>query len=150
MGIRTTPERLASLITVDPLDPINGCWRWGGFVSPRGYARVGKERRYHQVHRLLYELVIGPVPDGLVLDHTCRNRACVNFRHVEPVTNRENIMRGDVPSANRELCKAGHHVLIEVGIYVDSEGTERCHECRLESKRRYHARQRRVAASISG
>jgi hypothetical protein len=70
----------------------------------------------------------------------CRNRACVNPRHVEPVTNHENILRGIVPTANRVLCKSGRHVLGDVGIYVDSEGTERCHQCRLESKRRYRQR----------
>lgn len=98
---------------VDRRNP-DECWEWtgaknlGGYgsihVGPRGSARLA-------AHRLAYELLIGPIPDGLCLDHLCRNRACVNPAHLEPVTNRENILRGTGATARHARqthCKRGH------------------------------------------
>jgi hypothetical protein len=116
----------------------DGCWRWLGTITTKGYGQVCWQGKRYQAHRLFYELFIGPIPDGMTLDHKCRHRWCVNPECVEPVLNRENIMRGTVPSANRAVCKNGRHDITAPGsIYIDSDGTERCHACRLESKRRY-------------
>lgn len=136
-------ERVSSRVK---LDQVSGCWTWTGSRTRRGYghAHVGGGIR-SAVHRIVYELVVGPIPDGLTLDHLCRNRACVNPAHLEPVTNHENILRGLIPSANRDRCKNDRHDLATVGIYVDSEGTQRCRACRLESKRRYVSKMARVA-----
>lgn len=74
----------------------NGCWVWQG-ARTYGYGVVGLGRRGEgtaQTHRALWQLAIGPVPDGLHLDHICRNRACANPMHLEPVTQQENIRRG--------------------------------------------------------
>jgi hypothetical protein len=75
-------------------EPNTGCWLWTGTVMPAGYGtmKVGGQQRL--AHRVAYEAFIGPVPDGLVLDHLCRVRSCVNPWHLQPVTNRENILRG--------------------------------------------------------
>lgn len=89
----------------------NGCWEWAGSRSDTGYGNMqvgsGKVRN---AHRLSYEMFIGPVPDGLELDHLCRNRGCVNPAHLEPVTRTTNILRGNGPAIRkaRTHCKNGH------------------------------------------
>lgn len=71
------------------------CWHWRGALSSQGYGVFYLSRgRYCLAHRFSYETFVGPIPLGLVLDHLCRDRACVNPEHVEPVTNAENIRRG--------------------------------------------------------
>ena len=86
------------------------CWNWRGGCNGNGYGRFC----YHGqrcAHRLAYELLVGPIPEGMQLDHLCRNRRCVNPAHLEPVTCRENILRGGslaAQRARRTHCKRGH------------------------------------------
>lgn len=71
------------------------CWEWSGSViKSTGYGQVWADGTNHLAHRVVYELLIGPIPEGLQLDHLCRNRRCVNPEHLEPVTGKENIRRG--------------------------------------------------------
>lgn len=90
------------------VDKSGVCWVWqGGMFSENGY---GNYRR-RAAHRVAYELCVGPVPDGLTLDHLCRNKRCVNPAHLEPVTTGENVRRGIGPSAQnarKTHCKRGH------------------------------------------
>jgi hypothetical protein len=92
----------------------SGCWEWTASYYPNGYgcARPGGHSAPGQMaHRLVYEIEIGPIPEGLVLDHLCRNKGCCNPDHLEPVTQRENVLRGDGPSAQFAMqthCKRGH------------------------------------------
>lgn len=87
------------------------CWPWLGGKNPKGYGRYHVGPRQVQAHRFAYELTIGPVPDGLVLDHLCRNPGCANPYHCQPVTSRENTLRGQGPAAQaaqRTHCPQGH------------------------------------------
>lgn len=90
----------------------SGCWVWLRYLEPgKGYGRVTISGRRYKAHRAVYEHLIGPIEEGLYLDHLCRNRACVNPAHLEPVSNRENVLRGDtIPAklAQRSHCSAGH------------------------------------------
>lgn len=71
------------------------CWIWRGWNSANGYGKVKIGGRAHMAHRAIYECLVGPIPAGRVLDHLCRNRACCNPAHMEPVTVRENTRRGN-------------------------------------------------------
>lgn len=85
-------------------DPDTGCWWWTGALSGDGYARVAAGRTSCGAHRVVYNEVRGEIPLGHELDHTCRNRACVNPFHSEPVTHKINSQRRDmtnVSAANR-------------------------------------------------
>ncbi len=76
------------------VDRSGECWLWTGNVYRDGYGQFYVERRQVRAHRWAYESEVGPIPEGLVLDHLCRVRLCVRPSHLEPVTNRENLLRG--------------------------------------------------------
>lgn len=84
------------------------CWEWNG-ASGRGYGLISDgSGRLRPAHRMMYELLVGPVPEGLDLDHLCRNRGCINPKHLEPVTHKVNINRGRKANAEKTHCKNGH------------------------------------------
>lgn len=91
-----------------------GCWWWTGAKSRDGYARTYRPTGSRYAHRVAYELLMGPIPTGLELDHLCRNRGCVNPDHMEPVTHVENVRRGTLGSVARlsaaaiDHCPHGH------------------------------------------
>ena len=73
----------------------DGCWEWLGCKDGDGYGMFRFEGYMRRAHRWGYELLVSKVPEGLVLDHLCRNPSCVNPDHLEPVTNQENLDRGE-------------------------------------------------------
>jgi hypothetical protein len=122
------------------------CWVWTGALS-RGYGRfVVKQRPTVSVasHRYAYELTVGPIPEGLTIDHLCRNKSCVKPRHLEPVTMRINVLRNEGPSAkNAKKTQCDHgHPFSETNTYVYAagprKGVRKCRVCerlRMQLKR---------------
>jgi hypothetical protein len=108
----TESERFWRAVEVTSED---GCWLWTRSPTSGGYGqfRDGSGRTVH-AHRVAYRLLVGPVPTGLVLDHLCRTKLCVNPAHLEPVTQRENTLRGVVVAvhharlARQTQCRHGH------------------------------------------
>jgi hypothetical protein len=110
----------------------DGCWTWTGNVcSTTGYGRLGFNGALLSAHRVAYELEHGAIPDGLVIDHLCRVRTCVNPAHLESVTIRENTLRGEGPTARRAkatACERGH--AFDAANTIMQRGYRLCRTCR--------------------
>ena len=149
------PERVVSrLIANQPIKPgpryyeVNdsGCWVWQRARHPDGYGlaqwREDGHGVYRGAHRVMYELLVGEIPEGLDLDHLCRNPPCCNPAHLEPVTRKENVARG-IGHGSETHCPAGHPYT-SGNIYPRKGGGRRCRACTLrqnaESKRRRQLR----------
>ena len=120
------------------------CWIWiAALGGGHGYGmiRSPEGRKMLLAHRVAYELLVGPIPPGLELDHLCRNRRCVNPEHLEPVTHRENILRGDSPPAHQVKithCPRGHEYTAGNTYW---QGRKRsCLRCRRDRARRQSRR----------
>lgn len=75
------------------------CWLWTGARNAKGYGTIRDGKRQRNAHRVAYELFVGPIPAGLVIDHLCRTRNCVRPDHLDPVTNQVNVKRGTIHGA---------------------------------------------------
>ena len=122
-------------------EPNTGCWLWSGSGTINGYGQITIGKHKQMAHRLSYEAFVGPVPSGLVLDHICRQRWCVNPEHLEPVTQRVNTLRGKtLPAVNaaKTHCKRGHEFTPE-NLYASISGKRICKACKRAHKARFHA-----------
>jgi hypothetical protein len=134
----------------------SGCWLWTGAINRHGYGNVGINGRTWSAHRAAYVAFVGPIPVGLQLDHLCRVRRCINPTHLEPVTSRENTLRGDTIAASearRTRCPYGHEYTEEntrwcvIRRYANGreQWGRRCRACLREQDR---ARKRRRSGRV--
>lgn len=132
------------------IERTDGCWHWTGFIDDEGYGHHRRTRDGHRaVHRLAYELWVGPIPDGFTIDHRCHthecegsgrgclHRRCVNPDHLEPVTIGENIRRGR--EATKPACVNGHDFTPE-NTHVRANGHRECRACMRVRARAYRRR----------
>lgn len=120
----------------DYVDKTESCWLWTGYVKTAGYGQFNVcHGRTALAHRYSYELLVGPIPAGLTIDHLCKVRRCVNPDHMEPVTAGENALRGDGPAAlaaRRDTCGKGHPYTPQTTRIEDDH--RRCLTCRREQR----------------
>lgn len=127
-------------------EPNTGCTLFMGSQQKEGYGRVCFNGKVHLAHRVSYEMHVGPIPDGLVLDHLCRVPGCVNPRHLEPVTNRENVFRGVGPTpknAAKTHCPRGHEYN-DANTFRRQNGHRACRACAREKDAQRRVRERDV------
>ncbi len=146
---RSVKERLLRRVVVDER---TGCWLWQGGLDKYGYAQMTLNGKSRRAHRVAYEEFVGPIPDGLEIDHVrargCEHRRCIYFGHLEPVTGRENKLRGDTVNAKnlaKTACAHGHE-FDEQNTYVDPRGQRHCRACR----RRGSQKETKMRATILG
>jgi len=137
--------RFRSNISVEDCGYVSPCWRWVGQISQSGYAlyhpKIREGSRFG--HRMCYEALVGPIPEGPQLDHLCRNRFCINPHHLEPVTCRVNLLRGIGPTAKNAAkthCPHGHEYANENLRFY--KGCRLCRKCAVITTRKQRAKKR--------
>jgi hypothetical protein len=138
---RPTSERLEEQIE----RRTDGCWIWLGSNNGQGYGTISIGGKRKMAHRAVYEDRVGEIPEGLHLDHLCRNPPCVNPDHLEPVSSWENVKRGNssppVENAAKTHCVHGHEFTPE-NTYVRPNGSRSCRTCLRHRARTYYRKSR--------
>lgn len=121
------------------------CWNWIGQIVA-GYGVISFGGKSQKAHRISWEMEHGPIPEGLTIDHLCRNKRCIrpDPSHLEPVTNTVNIRRGNglfVMNARKTHCNHGHPFISE-NTDRDPRGNRRCRTCMREADRRHREKVR--------
>lgn len=135
-------ERLVPKFEVDPKTQ---CWPWIACLGAGGYGVIRFKGRNLYAHRASYEAFVGPVPDGLTLDHLCRVRHCVNPAHLDPVTMGENIRRGIRHNSTKTHCPSGHEYSVE-NTYITTSKHRICRKCQAAHERNRRARLKAATA----
>lgn len=133
---------------VERMEIDDDCWLYTGNRNSDGYGHMSVDNQVQPVHRLAYEALVEPIPDGLVLDHLCRRTSCFNPDHLEPVTQQVNVLRGEgspAAYAARTHCDNGHE-FTAANTYQRRNGNGRhCRTCQREYMRAWRAARKDVA-----
>jgi len=134
----------------------NGCIYFTGNIWAGGYGNLSRKGSKVAAHRAAYELFVGPIPEGMELDHTCHDpdackegdkclhRRCVNVEHLRPTTPRDNTLRSNSIAARKSRqthCAKGHK-FDEANTYINPQGNRRCRRCMADASKRYKDRKR--------
>lgn len=141
----TADERFFARVAQIP----NGCWLWTGGKSGVGYGQFWFDGRLRPAHRWSYERFVGPVPENLTVHHTCEVKACVNPEHLQPLTQRDNVMASDGPARRNSLkthCSAGH-LLVPPNMYKNKYGWRVCRACHRRWGLEAYARRKKTRSS---
>lgn len=137
---KSVSERFWAKVDVRGADE---CWPWLGAPNGSGYGWFNRDGRVLGAHRVSYELVIADIPAGMEIDHLCRNKACVNPAHLEPVTKLENMRRWGAGKDNaaKTHCRLGHPYA-GGNLFLSPDGRRQCRECARAANRRSYAKRR--------
>ncbi len=138
-GKEYPPERRSSIekLLRDHVAITESCWIWTGALKEKGYGQVNWRGNNKRAHRLFYECFKGPIPEGMMLDHLCRVRRCVNPDHLEPVTAKTNSQRGYF--AMKTHCPRGHEYSGE-NLIISKKGHRHCKACKAMADANYRAK----------
>lgn len=126
------------------VEKTEGCWNWTACLTHDGYGRFSLKRKARLAHVISYLLSGNEIPDGMTLDHKCRNRKCVNPDHLEPKTGKENVLCGEsfsAKNARKTECVNGHE-LTQENTYIRPNGNRDCRACIRTRGNKYSKRQR--------
>ena len=120
------------------------CWEWTASTTQNGYGQFRFEDKVYLSHRFMYCLINGGVDKNKVLDHLCRNTGCVNPFHLEEVSNKENVLRGEINgNIKKTECPQGHPYNEENTYHY--QGMRFCRTCRREQNRQYYHHKKALA-----
>jgi hypothetical protein len=148
--VRSYTRTPAAARVLDRVAIDGGCWRYQGSKNQFGYGVIGVTadggKKNCKAHRVVYEALVGPIPEGLTLDHLCRVKDCVNPAHLEPVTAIENYRRHIEARGPRDHCRNGHD-LSRSG-YQTPAGKLTCRSCNAAAVRRYQLKKSQHAGAL--
>jgi hypothetical protein len=123
--------------------PFAGCFVWTGAVDKLGYGRIGMQGKSKLAHRISYQHFVGEIPQGLELDHLCRNPSCINPNHLEAVTRKVNTDRGLCAETHKKRyaamthCKHGHEFTFENTYFHPTHNRRQCKTCGIQASKRF-------------